>query len=506
MLRETMTRYGAVRGIPSADPRVTVYRGIPFAAPPTGENRWRAPQPCKPWKGTLDAARFAPISIQDTPGIGDIVYNREWHVDPEIPMDEDCLYLNIWTPAKAKDERLPVLVWYFGGGLQWGYPSEMEFDGERIARRGIVVVSVNYRLNVFGFLAHPELTAEAPDAPTNFGSLDQQAGLKWTYENIAAFGGDPDRITIAGQSAGGGSVLSQLACKESQPMIRGAVVMSAMIRSPYDTGRPFAVPEDLKEAEAAGEAFFDILGVKNLAEARRIDAKEILRAYDVYVVDHPRFFNVEDGHFATGDPMRMLAENRVPDIPVMAGSTTDEFPSMIAADGEEKLAKEARRIFGERAERFLTCPEAHEKAGDGAYAAVNGIELTCETVFRCREKNGGTAKNWCYRFGPEMPGPDRPGVFHSSDLWFFFETLNKCWRPFDGRHFELARQMCDYFCNFIRGGDPNGLDVCGQPLPRWDSENGSVMLFRQAGATPIVPEKTRMRSFLLEETERTLLK
>ena len=148
MLRVVRTENGLVRGIPAADPRVTSFKGIPFAAPPVGANRWRAPQPCANWEGERDCARFAPISMQETPGIGDVIYNREWHVDPEIPMSEDCLYLNIWTGAKAADEKQPVLVWFFGGGLQYGYPAEMEFDGERLARRGIVVVSVNYRIGV----------------------------------------------------------------------------------------------------------------------------------------------------------------------------------------------------------------------------------------------------------------------------------------------------------------------------------------------------------------------
>ena len=158
MLRQTKVENGEVRGLPGTNPRITVYKGIPFAAPPVGENRWRAPQSAKNWEGVLDAYKFGPISVQDTPGIGDDIYCRDWHVDPEIPMGEDCLYLNVWTPAKKTDEKLPVLIWYFGGGFQWGYTAEMEFDGEQLAKRGIIVVSINYRLQCFGFLSHPEIT------------------------------------------------------------------------------------------------------------------------------------------------------------------------------------------------------------------------------------------------------------------------------------------------------------------------------------------------------------
>lgn len=507
MIRETVTQYGAVRGIPSTDPRVTVFRGIPFAAPPVGENRWRAPQPCRPWEGVLDAARFGPISVQNTPGIGDNIYIREWHVDPEIPMDEDCLYLNVWTPAMHKEDKLPVLVWYFGGGLQWGYPSEMEFDGERIARRGVVVVSVNYRLNVFGFLAHPDITAEAPEAPANFGNLDQQAGLRWTYENISAFGGDPEKITIAGQSAGGGSVFSQLACPQNKPYIHGAVIMSAMIRNPYEQGRPFARPASLREAEESGRGYFEELGVSSLEEARKMDAKEVLAAYDRYVANHPRFFTVADGHFCTGDPMKLMAENKTLDVPVMAGSTADEFPALIEADSDEELAEKAKMIFGSDAEAFMSCPETKKEEPKGFRAMANGIELTCQTVFACNEKSGSNTKNWYYRFGPDMPGEDHPGVFHSSDLWFFFETLGKCWRPFGGAHYELARQMCDYLCNFIRYGDPNGTDINGNPLPLWENcaaDTPAAMLFLQRGSIPSILPDTPFRCLLLKKTQEKL--
>ncbi len=184
MIRIAETENGKVRGIEAADPRITAFKGIPFAAPPVGKNRWRAPQPCENWEGIRDASRFAPIAVQDTPGLGDDVYCREWHVDPETPMSEDCLYLNIWTGAKSAEEKQPVLVWFYGGALQWGYPSEMEFDGERLARRGVIVVTVNYRINVFGFMAHPQLTKEQADAPANFGNLDQQAVGSTEYPRI----------------------------------------------------------------------------------------------------------------------------------------------------------------------------------------------------------------------------------------------------------------------------------------------------------------------------------
>ena len=247
MLRIVDTKYGKIKGLPAADPRITSFKGIPFAAPPVGKNRWRAPQECEKWDGILNAFEFAPISVQNRPGLGTDIYCREWHVDPGVEISEDCLYLNVWTPAKSTDEKLPVLVWYFGGGLQWGYPSEMEFDGERLAKRGIIVVSVNYRLNVFGFLSHPEITKENPKAPTNFGYLDQQSGTRWVKENIASFGGDPDNITIAGQSAGGGSVMGQLVNLENKGLFNKAMIMSGVIGSPYRESE-FPKPMTLQNA------------------------------------------------------------------------------------------------------------------------------------------------------------------------------------------------------------------------------------------------------------------
>ena len=322
MLRETVIKNGKVRGLPGNDPRITAYKGIPFAAPPVGDLRWRAPQPCEDWEGTLEAYSFGPISVQDQPAVGTDIYCKEWHVDPDIPMSEDCLYLNVWTPAKSKDEKLPVLLWYFGGGFQWGYTAEMEFNGERLARRGIVVVSVNYRLAALGFLAHPELTAESPDAPANFGLLDQKAGLNWVYENIAAFGGDPENITIAGQSAGGGSVLNQITNEDNFGLIKGAVIMSGLIRFPGDD---ILLPVELKRAEEKGSEFLEFLGVSSIEEARKLDAFTIRDKYGEWAQAHPRFAPCKDGVNYKTDALMRLEENKFNGIPVIAGYTIDEF-------------------------------------------------------------------------------------------------------------------------------------------------------------------------------------
>ena len=451
MLRTVKVENGMLRGLPGADPRVTAFKGVPFAAAPVGKNRWRAPQPCADWEGVRDAFEFGPISMQDTPGTGDGLYDREWHVDPMIPISEDCLYLNVWTGAKKAGEKQPVLVWYFGGGFQWGYTAEMEFDGERLARRGIVVVSVGYRLGAFGFLAHPEITAESPDTPGNFGLLDQQAGLKWVRRNIAAFGGDPDRITIAGQSAGGGSVLNQLTCEDNFGDISGAVIFSGIIRN-FDEDSDIFRPVNLEAAEKKGESFFDFLGVKSLEEARKLDAFLIRDRYAEYAQDHPRMFPFADGKVYKEDAVKRFVEGKRAPVPVLSGNTGDEFRS----------------------------------------GGINTVEKSVKTTFLdAQAADPAAEKMYYYRFDPDIPGRDNAGSFHSCDLWFFFETIGKCWRPFKGRHFDLARQMCDYFANFIKSGNPNGKGWDGEDLPEWDAycaDNRAEMFFSSSGA---VPQKER---------------
>lgn len=497
MLRKTRVENGLLVGIPAADPRITVYKGIPFAAPPVGENRWRAPQPAKDWDGERLCALFGPMSMQSvhmSEGIG--LYEREWLCDPECPMDEDCLYLNVWTPAMTGEERLPVLVWYFGGGLVMGAPNEMEFDGERLARRGIVVVTINYRTNVFGFLAHPELTAESPEAPTNFGHLDQQAATRWVQRNIAAFGGDPGNITIAGQSAGGGSVQAQLTSPQNEGFCQHAIIDSGLFINPYKAFMPPTLP--MEEAEAQGIRFLKHLGVETIAEARKLDA--------VYVRDKMLSFGeifgrTIDHMFCTGDPWGKLLRGECLPVPVMTGYTNDEFPFSLGCGSWEDGVRRVKELFGDKADTFLTLagvPEGDGKALDKA-SLVNVVELACNEFSQRRQAMG--LKTYVYHFAPPIPGFDNPGCFHSCDLWFFFESLAKCWRPFTGMHYDLARHMCNYWAGFIRNGDPNGLDAGGETMPYWAPAEGatknSLMRFDTC-AHCVTKETPPLQQFLID--------
>lgn len=502
-LRKVKVENGIVQGLPAADPRITSFKGIPFAAPPTGKNRWRAPQPADDWDGIFLAHDFAPISMQAQTALDKSnIYAREWAVDPDIPMDEDCLYLNVWTPACSADEKLPVFVWYFGGGLQVGHTAEMEFDGERIARRGIVVVTVNYRLNVFGFLCHPEITAEAPQAPANFGNLDQQAGTQWVKRNIAAFGGDPDNITIGGQSAGGGSVLSQLTSPQNEGLFHKAIIQSGMFTKIYP-GNPLpGINHTFAGAEQYGARFFEFLGVSSLAEARKLDAEYILNKSFEYPGPWIKWATVADGQFCDGNAFEQFIENRRWMVPVLFGHTSSEFFAVPNVKTLDEFRNFAIEMFGDDAQEYLVLCGFESGNIDEVInrASVNSIEFAIRVAGQANNDTGANMPLYYYNFDAEIPGWDNPGTFHSVDLWFFFETLAKCWRPFVGKHYDLARQMCNYWTNFIRSGDPNGKDSTGEDMPRWEPYTSDApygMLFGDE-ATFVREQPDELMKFLVK--------
>lgn len=478
VLRIVTVKNGTVEGLPAADPRITSFKGIPYAAPPVGNLRWRAPQPAKDWEGTYKAYKFGPIPMQKVPGADpENIYTREWHVDSSVEMSEDCLTLNIWTPAKSADEKLPVFIWYYGGGFQEGYTTEMEFDGERLARRGIIVVTVNYRVNAFGFLAHPEITAENPDAPTNFGFLDQRFANIWVKENIAAFGGDPENMTIGGQSAGGGSVLAQLTSPMTKGLFQKVIVDSGIRQLMY---KPALKARTLKGAEQAGVEFFNALGVKTLEEARKLDPFVIRdKVYELKLFFGP----IEDGVFTIGNHHEMFMNAECDVKPMMVGHTSTEFPAVPDVNSLEELRAFAEDYFGiEDAPEFLKLVESKNGslAESLSKARIPSFEFTCRLFGEMKAKTEEKTPLYYWVFTPEIPGWDNPGCFHSSDLWFFFETLAKCWRPFVGKHYDLARQMCNYWANFIKNGDPNGPDADGSEMPLWEPytvDNPCRMIF-----------------------------
>ena len=423
MIRTAKTENGMVRGIEAADPRITAFKGIPFAAPPVGENRWRAPQPAADWEGVREAYRFAPISMQSIPGLGTDIYCREWHVDPQIDMDEDCLYLNIWTPAGEAGEKLPVAFWIHGGAFLQGYSHEVEFDGEAYCRRGVVLVSINYRLGVFGFLAHPWLEEQAGQGGRrisgNYALLDQIAALRWVRENIAAFGGDPGNITVFGQSAGCMSVQALVSTPLTEDWIAKAIFQSA---SGY---KSMMGTHTMEEAKKAGEEFVQLTGAADLEELRAIPAGELLEMQKAFLERRQGmglcFGPTIDHYILDGDCDTLLERGEMKDIPYMMGSTAQDLgttPQM--------------RETGERG---------------GLYYGCVGLSHKLEEL--------GRRPGYVYYF-TRSPLGDDAGAFHSSELWYMFGTLERSWRPKEEGDYALSGRMLDAWTEFMKCGDPEG--------------------------------------------------
>ena len=464
MLTQTIIESGAVRGVPTSNPDITVFRGIPFAAPPVGDNRWRAPQPVESWNGVRVCDTYGPPSMQQTPGENPAeFYTREWYTRPDQPMSEDCLYLNVWTPARDANEKLPVMVWIFGGGMCFGYTSEMEFDGEHIASHGVVMVSVNYRLNSFGFLAHRELTEEAAERGepgTNFGLLDQSAGLRWVKRNIAAFGGDPENVTLFGQSAGGRCTWMHIAAPSDRGLFHKAIVQSGGL------GGGISNYPSLAQSEQAGAEFLRYLGVSSIAEARRIPAATLLDRTLTY--HGHRWGPTIDGTFLPTSPMKAVASGMAADVRLLLGSTTGDPAGFRMGEDPEKFHRFARTQYGEDYAEFASLSgidsaeklrEYYDSPSFSPFERGNAFAAGCFA-------EQGRPPVYLYRFSPDIPGDDA-GAFHSSDLWFVFETLAKSWRPFGDKHYTLARRMGRYWTNFAKNGNPNGADENGIPLPSW---------------------------------------
>ena len=423
---------GRIQGVPTEKPGVIVYKGIPFAAPPTGELRWKEPQPVVSWEGVRIADTFGHPAWQaaHTPG----GYTPEFFFDGDPAFSEDCLTLNVWTPAAGKPaKKLPVTLWIHGGGYSAGWGFEPEMDGEEWAAHGGVLVTCNYRLGIFGFLAHPALSAESPHGVSgNYGMLDQIAALAWVKRNIAAFGGDPDHITIMGQSAGAMSVQTLVTSPLSKDMIAGAIIQSGggLGEGPLMPDTPIA------EYEASGKALMDWAGYETLEQMRGASPEELLALGARYMQETRQwlFFRpIVDG-FAYPETFQAAARaGRIADVPYMIGCTLDDMGRL--ADGIDRFCF------------------AREDAGTPAYA---------------------------YQFARRLPTDGREGVlqgaFHSSELWYMFKSLRFCWRPFVPGDYDLAEEMITCWTNFAACGDPNGAgDRVWTPLTR---DNPQYRIFR----------------------------
>jgi para-nitrobenzyl esterase len=495
---------GIVEGAIEKGSGIRSFKGIPFAEPPVGDLRWKPPQPVKNWKGVRMADRFGPKAFQ-RPVFSDMVFRSNG-------MSEDCLYLNVWTPAKSDREKLPVLVYFYGGGFIAGDGSEPRYDGESMARKGIVAVTVNYRLNVFGFFAHPELTKESPQhASGNYGLLDQHAALLWVQKNISAFGGDPNRVTIAGESAGSISVSAQMVSPLSKNLIAGAIGESGSL-----TGTLTPVP--LADAEQNGVKFASTTGANSVAALRAMPAEQLLEATAKQGV--PRFGITIDGYFLPKPAAAIFMAGEQARVPLLAGWNSEES-SYRGVLGQEKptaenYQKALRRLYAERADEALkvypgtTEAEVIQSATDLASDRFIGY-----STWKWLDLHGKTGRNPVYRYfysspRPAMKSPNAGstpagstsppvprGAAHSAEIEYAMGNLSTntvyAWTPED---YKVSETMQSYFANFIKTGNPNG-----PGLPNWPQANGGGgVLIMHIDVTPhVAEEKHRARYLFLDQ-------
>lgn len=507
MLRRVKVKNGILQGLVGKDPRITVFRGVPYAKPPVGKLRWRAPQPSEDWEDVKRCYEYGDMPMMRIhPGLDNDFYTKELHpTAADYGMSEDCLYLNIFSPAASVDENLPVFCYIHGGGLQDGYNYEVEFDPERVARRGVIVVMIGYRLGLFGFLAHPEITARTPEGEVicNFGFQDQSLALHWVHENIAAFGGNPGRIVLCGQSAGAGSVQAQLCSPLNEGIIAGAICQSGISMSFADEEEPFGAAIPLKAAEAQGEEFFRRAGIADLNQAQEMDAFLLMEKLREISPDlRFGFRQCIDGRLVKESVWDSYYNDRLPDVPMIIGVCKGETQGGMFSEREftYKDFLDWAKVFEDKEEEFKKLARVFndDEAGKLFGTDARNMLLSNSRGF-CELRSSMGKKVYYYIFDHDIPGDDA-GSFHGSDLWFMFDSLGNSWRPFEGRHYDLARQVTSYWTNFVKNGDPNGLDYNGNPLPRWNPysvDKKAVMKFLDR-ATPQVLEECPILDFRLD--------
>jgi len=429
---------GAISGVAGSSPAVEVYKGIPYAAPPVGDLRWREPQPIAHWDGVRQAAEFSAMCMQPS---------RAGATNPP-KISEDCLFLNVWTAAASPNERRPVMVWIHPGGYQTGSGATPGYDGDALAKRGVVLVTINYRLGVFGFFAHPELTRESPHhASGNYAFIDQVAALRWVQKNIAAFGGDPRRVTVFGDSAGSSSISNLMGSPQAHGLFQRAVGESGAWM-----GLSLTPTRTLAEAEQAGAR----LGT--LAELRAKPADELLKAGRA---GGP----VIDGWFLPEDVAAIFAAHKQNDVPLLVGSNQDEGTFFLQPTTAAKFTDRARTRFGVQADAFLKLYPAgsDEEASASQLAAFRDELAFVMRVWARAQTKTGRSKAFLYYFTHDPPLPEGQsvrggrgtGATHGSEAQYIFGNLlgSRAWTALDH---QVSDMLASYWVNFATNGDPNG--------------------------------------------------
>ena len=475
------TNAGKVAGFKEGN--INVFKGIPFAAPPVGDLRWKAPQPVKPWSGVKDCIQFAASPVQGEP-IPFMCWSEEFLI-PKKPIDEDCLYLNVW--AKNTAAKKPVLVYIYGGGFRSGGAGCAIYDGKEMAEKDVVFVSINYRVGVFGFLAHPELTKESGyGASGNYALLDMIAALKWVKQNIAAFGGDPNQITIAGQSAGAFAVNHLCATPLAKGLFKGAIAQSggSVLTS---TLRPTT---SLQQAENMGIDFAKHFKVSSIQDLRKISAEDILKS------NQGLSYPIEDGYVLPSSIADIYANGKQNDIALILGWNLDDKvtgPPVNAEDYKQQLQKQ----FGTNAEKVLQ----YYPATNDAIAATSQDNLSRDGFFGVQgyawanaQLHKGKSKIFIYNFNRKLPAYSAAsnfGAFHTGEVPYVFNNLKTVNRPWEDIDIQLADQLSSYWANFVKTGNPNGGNLTH--WPSYTTEKDQVLVIDQQTSATKMPFKDGLR-------------
>lgn len=486
------------------------YFGIPFARPPVGNLRWKAPQPLDNWQGVLQTKKFSPRPVQAIV-FGDMDSRSDG-------LSEDCLYLNVWTPAKYDTKGLPVLVYFFGGGFVAGDGSEPRYDGASMASKGIVAVTVNYRLNIFGFLALPELSAEAPyKGSGNYGLLDQNAALKWVQKNIASFGGDPSKVTIAGESAGSIAVSAQMASPLSKKLFAGAIGESGAAINPT------LFPVSLQDAEKTGSQFIKGFGSPTLEQLRAMSTREI---YELYNSSKGfRFPTVIDGYFFTKPIPETFKAREQAMVPLLVGWNSAEIPGGAFMQGlpytEENYTKKLKEAYPKDYDQVLKLyNNTSAKEIESSATSLASDRFIAYSTWKWADLQAKNSNQPVYRYlfskvrppvtdntltsglaggvvkkDPNAPKPAEPiGAPHASEIEYCMGNLylvkQHQWAEGD---YKVSQTMEDYFANFIKTGNPNGGGLPNWPAVAKTATDPDVMIIDVDSKAVKAPNDNRYR-------------
>jgi para-nitrobenzyl esterase len=476
------TNNGKIQGSTNTEKSVRIFKGIPFAAPPVGDLRWKAPQPVQNWKGIKQCNAFSASPIQNKPQPF-MCWSEEFIAQPE-PLSEDCLYLNVWSSAKAKSEKQPVFVWIYGGGLSSGSANCAIYDGEEMAKKGVIFVSINYRVGVLGFMAHPELTKESVyNASGNYGILDQIAALKWVQKNIAAFGGNANNVTIAGQSAGAFSVTALIGSPLAKGLFHKAIPQSGGLLA------NMLLSQNLSKAEEVGLNFMKKANANSIAELRKKSADELQKLSNNAATG--RFGITLDGYTLPVNLTEYFKKGMQNQTPVLTGWVTGDGSVLgNAKTSLEEYKKEAQTKYGDKAEAFLSVFPAN--TDDEAKLAKQKLALMGFAGLPSHLLAGFSSKpTYIYQIGhvpPDKPNFPNYGAFHTSEVPYVLHTLHTWNRPWAAYDKELENILSTYWVNFAKTGNPNGPN-----LPVWKKYN------KQSGEIMVVDDKLESKPAFLKK-------